>query len=59
MIYGHTDEEMARAPFTGWRKSAKRILCILSRIYMFCCGFHVIKINGKRASKKEVILMIY
>ena len=55
MTFGYRDEEMTASPFIGWRKSTKRLLCFLARAFMFCGGFHIIKTNGKRATKAEVL----
>jgi 1-acyl-sn-glycerol-3-phosphate acyltransferase len=40
----------------GCRKILRKSLRWIGKAMRFCCGFHRIKINGKRASKSEATI---
>ena len=54
MTVGVKDSEITRRPFTGWRKKARGVVRFIGRAVAFCCGFHKIKKNGRRATREEV-----
>jgi 1-acyl-sn-glycerol-3-phosphate acyltransferase len=40
----------------GCRKILRKSLRWIGKAMRFCCGFHYIKVNGKRASKSEATI---
>lgn len=46
-------------PLTGWRLLIKtRLVCPFCKAIVFCCGFHRIKVNGKRADKDVCRILV-
>ncbi len=45
-------------PLKGWRRALRRPVRYLGKFVRFCCGFHHIKVNGKKASKDEATIFV-
>jgi len=56
-LYGLTMEDIDRQPFTGWRLFFRKIICGTLRLMFFVCGFHHVKVIGKRASPREARML--
>lgn len=55
---GLSNEKINEAPFKGWRKYLTRSLIYFGKALRFCCSFHKVKINGKRASRDEATILV-
>jgi len=56
-LAGLSQEEVDRAPFTGWRLLFRNIVCIILRFMFMCVGF-VVKVKGEQASSKDAPILV-
>ena len=59
MTVTYGKENLDEKPMTGWRLFIRtHILRRICKVTVFACGFHRVKINGKRADKDECRIIV-
>ncbi|XP_003396868.1 lysophosphatidylcholine acyltransferase isoform X1 [Bombus pyrosoma] len=52
-LLGLSEEDLRRAPLTGWRRDMRIIICWMIRALFICGGFHHLKVKGRKAETKD------
>ncbi|XP_043795918.1 lysophosphatidylcholine acyltransferase isoform X1 [Apis laboriosa] len=52
-LLGLSEEDLRRAPLTGWRRDMRIVICWMMRALFICGGFHHLKVKGRRAESKD------
>ncbi|XP_012259704.2 lysophosphatidylcholine acyltransferase isoform X1 [Athalia rosae] len=52
-LRGLTEDDLRRAPLTGWRRELRIVICWIMRALFVCGGFHHLKVKGQRAPAKD------
>ncbi|KAK9309300.1 hypothetical protein QLX08_001039 [Tetragonisca angustula] len=52
-LLGLSEEDLRRAPLTGWRRDMRIIICWMMRALFICGGFHHLKVKGRKAETKD------
>ncbi|XP_046469702.1 lysophosphatidylcholine acyltransferase isoform X2 [Neodiprion pinetum] len=52
-LHGLTEDDLRRAPLTGWRRDLRVTVCWVLRASFVCGGFHHLKVKGHRAPAKD------
>ncbi|XP_015609932.1 lysophosphatidylcholine acyltransferase isoform X1 [Cephus cinctus] len=52
-LHGLSEEDLRRAPLTGWRRDMRVLVCWVMRALFICGGFHHLKVKGERAPPKD------
>jgi lysophosphatidylcholine acyltransferase/lyso-PAF acetyltransferase len=58
MIAGLSDKDLRERPLSGWRRVLRQLAAFLARCVVFCCGFHYIKINGRREPRSKAPILV-
>ncbi|EFN70456.1 Lysophosphatidylcholine acyltransferase 2 [Camponotus floridanus] len=52
-LHGLSEEDLRRAPLTGWRRDMRVVICWMMRALFLCGGFHHLKVKGRKAETKD------
>ncbi|KAF7994247.1 hypothetical protein HCN44_003337 [Aphidius gifuensis] len=52
-LHGLSEEDLRKAPITGWRRDMRVLVCWVMRAVFICGGFHIVKIKGQKATPKD------
>ncbi|CAL1689464.1 unnamed protein product [Lasius platythorax] len=52
-LHGLSEEDLRRAPLTGWRRDMRVVICWMMRALFLCGGFHHLKVKGRKAATKD------
>ncbi|XP_011301245.1 1-acylglycerophosphocholine O-acyltransferase 1 isoform X1 [Fopius arisanus] len=52
-LHGLSEEDLRRAPLTGWRRDMRVLVCWVMRAMFVCGGFHHLKVKGQKATTKD------
>ncbi|XP_076750673.1 lysophosphatidylcholine acyltransferase isoform X1 [Xylocopa sonorina] len=52
-LLGLSEEDLRRAPLTGWRRDMRIVICWMMRALFICGGFHQLKVKGRKAESKD------
>ncbi|XP_037294833.1 lysophosphatidylcholine acyltransferase isoform X2 [Manduca sexta] len=56
-LHGLSEEDLRRAPMTGWRRSLKPLICFIGKMSYLAGGMAII-IRGRQASRKEAPILV-
>jgi len=56
-LIGISDEELAAAPFTGWRLYIRHAIAVILRVMFAFCGFWPVKVVGTQAPPEEAPIL--
>ncbi|XP_043287349.1 lysophosphatidylcholine acyltransferase isoform X1 [Venturia canescens] len=56
-LHGLSEEDLRRAPLTGWRRDLRILVCWAMRAMFICGGFHNMKIKGEQATNKDAPIL--
>jgi len=56
-LLGVSDEQLASAPFTGWRLYIRHAICVILRVMFAFCGFWPVNIIGEQAPSKAAPIL--
>ena len=56
-LAGLSQEEVDRAPFTGWRLLFRNMVCLILRFMFMCVGF-VVRVKGEQVSPKDAPILV-
>jgi len=56
-LLGISDEQLAAAPFTGWRLYIRHAICVILRVMFAFCGFWPVKVIGKQAPSEAAPIL--
>ena len=56
-LAGLSQEEVDRAPFTGWRLMFRNMVCVILRFMFMCVGF-VVRVKGEQVSPKDAPILV-
>jgi len=56
-LLGVSDEQLASAPFTGWRLYIRHAICVILRVMFAFCGFWPVNIIGGQAPSKAAPIL--
>lgn len=57
-IAGIPEEVLYKQPLKGWRKRLRNCIPYIGRLILFTAGFYYIKINGKRATRRDAPIIV-
>ncbi|XP_057332308.1 lysophosphatidylcholine acyltransferase isoform X1 [Microplitis mediator] len=52
-LHGLSEDDLRRAPLTGWRRDMRVLVCWVMRAMFVCGGFHHLKVKGQKATTKD------
>ncbi|CAG5088080.1 Similar to LPCAT: Lysophosphatidylcholine acyltransferase (Drosophila melanogaster) [Cotesia congregata] len=52
-LHGLSEDDLRRAPLTGWRRDMRVLVCWVMRAMFVCGGFHQLKVKGQQATTKD------
>ena len=56
-LHGLKNEDIDKAPFTGWRRIVRVIVCYILRFMYICLGF-IVRVKGEQASSKDAPILV-
>jgi len=56
-LLGISDEQLAAAPFTGWRLYIRYAICVILRVMFAFCGFWPVKVIGEQAPSEAAPIL--
>ncbi|KAI5637501.1 acyltransferase domain-containing protein [Phthorimaea operculella] len=56
-LHGLSEEDLRRAPMTGWRRALKPLICFIGKM-SYLAGGMAISVRGRQASRKEAPILV-